>query len=233
MSGHLDGHVCAGGQGEGADCVKARIIGGAVGAAARALHRLRAQRDWPPSKSAVVSPCSDTLGPPPCTVGVDRGGSVGCDRFGRYRRMQQLVCGQRRGTGRRPAASRFRRRTPRTGAPPAFGLPLAGLAAALPSRLFAGTGLGGGTGFLGATAAGPKPVIVTASADGAAWGPPVRRECRPPWPLSAPSRPHHRRAAPRLTLRRNERQHVRAADLRGLLADHREEHTSGSPTGSA
>ena len=36
--------------------------------------------------------------------------------------------------------------------------------------------------------------------------------------------PHHRRPASRLPLRLDERQHVRLADLRGLLADHREEH---------
>jgi hypothetical protein len=45
------------------------------------------------------------------------------------------------------------------------------LAAALPSGLTAGTGLGGGTGFFGATDPGPKPVLVTASADAGGFGP--------------------------------------------------------------
>jgi hypothetical protein len=44
-------------------------------------------------------------------------------------------------------------------------------AAALPSGLTAGTGLGGGTGAFGATEAGPKPVVVTASADAGGRGP--------------------------------------------------------------
>ena len=37
---------------------------------------LGVQFDTPPSYSAVVSPWRETLGPPPCTVGLDRGGSV-------------------------------------------------------------------------------------------------------------------------------------------------------------
>ena len=48
------------------------------------------------------------------------------------------------------------------GPPPAGFAPFA---AALPRGLLAGTGLGGGTGFLGATCPGPKPVVVTASAE--------------------------------------------------------------------
>src|SRR3954451_4582984 len=43
--------------------------------------------------------------------------------------------------------------------------------AALRSGLTAGTGLGGGAGFLGATEPGPKPVLLTASADAGGFGP--------------------------------------------------------------
>ncbi|MEE4023007.1 hypothetical protein V1Y59_07960 [Gordonia sp. PKS22-38] len=44
-------------------------------------------------------------------------------------------------------------------------------AAAVPRGLFAGTGFGGGTDFFGATADGPNPVVVTASAEDGGLGP--------------------------------------------------------------
>ena len=48
---------------------------------------------------------------------------------------------------------------------------LAVTAPARPSGLTAGTGLVGGTGFFAGTDSGPKPVLVTASADGCGLGP--------------------------------------------------------------
>ena len=46
-----------------------------------------------------------------------------------------------------------------------------GFAPALPSGCTAGTGFGGGTGFFAGTASGPKPVLVTASAEAGGFGP--------------------------------------------------------------
>src|SRR5262245_4962465 len=48
---------------------------------------------------------------------------------------------------------------------PTFAAGMAGLAAAFPNGLTAGTGFVGGTAFFAATAFGPNPVVVTANAD--------------------------------------------------------------------
>ena len=81
------------------------------------------------------------------------------------RRLQQLLTRERGRLGRGTAAAATERRA-RAARRPARRRPAsAPLAAALPSGLFAGTGFGGGTGFFGATWPGPKPVVVTASAE--------------------------------------------------------------------
>ena len=100
----------------------------------------------------------------------ERGILVWSNGFRRDRWLQQLVGRQWRsgdGGSTPPPVGAAGGAAPRGPPPPA----LARLAAALPSGLTFGTGLVGGTGFFGATEAGPKPVFVTASADGGGLGP--------------------------------------------------------------